>query len=71
MTNTYKTIDGDTFDIIAWRVYGSSTLAAHIMRANIHLIGRWSFGPNETVLVPPLTVEDAQSSAAPPWRRNG
>lgn len=68
----YITIAGDTFDLVAHRVYGDSRRAPDIMAANSHYMDVAIFGAGVVLSVP--DVEKASQDAAdinnlPPWRR--
>lgn len=64
----YCTVKGDTFDTIAYSVYGDTALVAPIMDANPAYIETAVFGPNVTLEIPKLEKTD-DSIYLPPWRR--
>lgn len=66
----YTTIQGDTWDTIALKVYNSEMLAGLILRENAHLAHVVFFGAGEHLIIPDLpeaALETAQP--APPWKR--
>lgn len=62
---TYTTIQGDTWDIIAKRVYGSESYTSLLMRSNIRLIDIMVFSQGTVIDIPdrPEHVETFQA-----WR---
>lgn len=62
---TYTTVAGDTWDKIAYSVYGDETRAGELMEANPGLLDFFVF-PSGVKVVAPETVEDA-GVPLPPW----
>ena len=62
----YVTVQGDTWDIIAYKTYGNELLADKIMAANRELLGIFVFSAGTTVIIP--EVEEEDDSELPPWR---
>lgn len=67
--NTYQTVQGDMWDSIAKRAYGTETAMDQLMRANPDLLQVAVFGAGEIVLLPQISAQDAASVAVPPWRK--
>lgn len=68
MAKVYTTRQGDTFDIIAYRVYGSEQRAMDIAQANPVHMDTVFFRAGVALALPELdpAVVDMPS---PPWRR--
>ena len=62
---TYTTVAGDTWDKIAYSVYGDETRAGELMEANPGLLGYFVF-PSGVKVAAPETVTDA-GVPLPPW----
>lgn len=69
MANTYTTTLGDSWDLIAWRVYGDAMLAPALMQANLEHLETYVFDAGVVLAVPTLTVADVGSVNMPPWRK--
>lgn len=65
--NLYKTIQGDTWDMIAFRAYGAGyeSQVGEIMKSNVDLLDYFVFPAGIEVKIPEL-AEDAGD--LPPWR---
>lgn len=64
------TLSGDTWDIIAWRIWGDGadqTHMADLIAANQRHINTAIFAGNVELTVP--EVEDDTPVSIPPWRR--
>lgn len=68
--DTIKTVQGDTWDTIAKRVYGDELKAQELMEAreNIRLLDYEIFPGGVTVATPELAEETAASDL-PDWRK--
>lgn len=62
----YVTKSGDTWDRIAYAVYGDEYRAGTLMAANREHIGTFLFSAGVELVTP--TVEVGQDGALPPWR---
>lgn len=69
--STYTTVSGDTWDIIAYKVYGSGNeiLADKIMTANRQSIDYFIFPAGVVLTIPELEQEDIDG--LPPWMTEG
>lgn len=68
--STYKTIQGDTYDIIAKKVYGDELLMGKIVRANPKYIGMMVFPSGVILQIPDATDEELKYNSLPPWRQD-
>lgn len=68
----YTTTQGDTWDLIAWKVYGDEQKAQHLMkeRANIRLLDYQVFPAGIIVALPDLAEEDSYDDDLPDWRKD-
>lgn len=64
---TYTTIQGDTWDAIAHKVYGDTKHTGWLMQSNLPLLDIFVFSAG-TVLQTPAVPEDSDSAVAPDWR---
>lgn len=63
----YTTIQGDTWDIIAYKVYGDSKYMNILAEANMDYIRIYRFPANITLNIPEIEAE--ATSIVPPWKR--
>ncbi|HEY4534285.1 MAG TPA: tail protein X [Fusobacterium sp.] len=68
----YRTEQGDTWDYIAYKIYGDEMMFHQLMRANVNLIHIAIFDSNIPIIIPENVVrkksEDGKNKL-PPWRR--
>lgn len=64
----YITVGGDTWDVIAKKVYGDEYCADVLMQANPEQIGIFRFDSGTVLNTPALTKE--QASSLPPWKES-
>lgn len=67
--NTYTTIQGDMWDSIAKKVYGTERAMDILMKANPEHLTVAVFGVGVEILLPQFTAQEAASNAMPPWRK--
>ena len=67
--STYTTQSGDMFDLIAFRVYGSTDHTAKLVKANTAYSQVFIFSAGIVLNVPDLDQSDYDTSYIPPWRR--
>lgn len=70
MINTvdiYTTKLGDTWDLIAYRVYGDEKYMKELVEANIELASTFFFKSGVELICPDIPV--LNDSNAPPWKR--
>ena len=66
MADVYLTRQGDTWDVIAYRLWGRETLMQALIAANPDHGDVVVFGPDVPLTVPVLTVP-ARRPDLPPW----
>jgi len=67
---TYKTVQGDTWDIISSKVYGTDSKAHLILDENLEL-GHIAFFDAGTEIIIPETSDSSEEKTSenlPPWR---
>jgi phage tail protein X len=69
MKATYQTIQGDTWDMIAKKVYGAEKHMDYLMENNFPLLDYFIFPAGITVATPELPVDSPDD--LPLWRRRG
>ena len=67
MAGTYTTQQGDAWDAIAHKVYGSEKYTGWLMQNNFPLLDIFVFGAG-TVLQTPDPPEDVETANLPIWR---
>lgn len=63
---TYETVQGDTWDMIAKKVYGKEKYAGYLMESNRLLLDYMIFPGGVVLSIPELTEE--QDADLPIWR---
>nr|DAR78894.1 MAG TPA: baseplate wedge protein [Caudoviricetes sp.] len=66
--STYKTILGDTWDLISLKVYGTEKLFPLLMDANPSEIGTLVFSADTELIIPPVNMEPERASHREDWR---
>ncbi len=70
MAKTYTTTQGDTWDSIAYLIYGNEKLMHHLLEANPKHIGIVVFSANIVINVPDVDVSIMDTNKnLPSWRR--
>lgn len=69
MAGTYITIQGDTWDIIALKVYGGEEFAAYLIENNYRHLDTLIFSAGIILNTPELPVQ--YETDLPPWREDG
>lgn len=64
--NTYTTVQGDTWDMIAYRTMGSCDYVDQLMNANQEYIDIFIFSAGITLQIP--EVQETGGEPAVPWR---
>lgn len=67
MSTTYRTVQGDTWDGIAFRIYGDAGYMTALMNANLEHAETAVFTGNVQLVVPEKPIDAADT--LPPWRR--
>ena len=67
----YKTVSGDTLDLISYKIFGSEQYFHQLMRANLNLLSIAVFDSNVPIIVPEIDVSNnnVDKSKLPPWKR--
>lgn len=65
----YKTVQGDTWDLISWRNYGSEFYVDVLMKANPNLMDYVIF-PSGIQVIIPVIKEKPNPENLPPWKRS-
>ena len=66
----YKTVSGDTWDLIAYKVYGSEGYYHDLIRSNLALIDIAVFDANVPIIIPEIADEENDKDEhLPPWKR--
>lgn len=68
MSKTYKTIQGDTWDLIAHKMYGEDKNMHILLQANIALVDTVFFDAGVDIIVPEVIAKTVDTSISP-WRR--
>lgn len=66
MAAEYTTLQGDTFDAIAYRLWGDEHLAHLLMTANPDFMDMLTFAPGVRLAVPDYAT-GPQEADLPPW----
>ncbi|MGL6169175.1 MAG: tail protein X [Fusobacteriaceae bacterium] len=64
----YVTVLGDTFDLVAWKMYGNSRAIKKIIASNSKYSGTYIFDAGIELLIP-AEEEVAKNENIAPWRR--
>lgn len=64
---TYTTVQGDTFDMLAYRAYGDEFKAHYIIQANPDCANVLVFNAGIILTVP--IISKSAASSLPPWKR--
>ncbi len=67
MAKTYTTIQGETWDEIAYKVYGDEQYADLLMRSNYPLLDVLVFSAGTVVITPNIPWYEERDDL-PPWR---
>lgn len=67
LNNTYTTVSGDTWDIVAYKVYGNEMYMDTLIKTNIEYKDTYIF-PAGVVLTLP-EIELTVSESLPPWKQ--
>lgn len=65
----YRTVSGDTWDLISHKVYGSEGYFHDLIRSNLRLIDIAVFDANIPVIIPEISEESDNDTSLPPWKR--
>lgn len=69
MLNTYTTISGDTWDTVAYKVWGNEMYMDILIKANLEHKDTFIFPAGVTLTLPEIQIEVSES--LPPWKQGG
>lgn len=64
--DTYTTVSGDTWDMIAYNALGNEKYAGKLMEANWNLLEYTVFPAGINVIIPDIDIEEEED--LPDWR---
>ena len=67
MASSYRTIQGDTFDSIAHKLWRDAHLSAELIAANVQYADVVIFGPGVVLSLPDVKQTGERSGVLPPW----
>lgn len=67
LNNTYTTVSGDTWDIVAYKVYGNEMYMDTLIKANIEYKDTYIFPAGVALTLP--EIELTVSESLPPWKQ--
>lgn len=67
LNNTYTTVSGDTWDIVAYKVYGNEMYMDTLIKANIEYKDTYIFQAGVVLTLP--EIELTVSESMPPWKQ--
>lgn len=70
MASIYRTIQGDTWDIISKKAYDSEKYVDVLITQNYTYRSVVFFSAGVELTIPTITTEQQQSNNLPPWRRS-
>lgn len=68
MPSSYRTVAGDVWDMIAYKLYGSTVYTSQLIRANSEYAGTVVFNASIELVVPEVDTASVANTLAPPWR---
>lgn len=66
----YKTVQGDTWDLISLNQYGSEMFTDNLVSANFNYRDVLIFGAGTSLVIPEVTPIQLETTDLPPWRRS-
>jgi phage tail protein X len=67
--STYTTVLGDTWDMIAFKLYGKEKYAKNLVEANLKYVETVIFSAGAILIVPEISSTESDISSLPPWKR--
>lgn len=67
MSNTYTTISGDTWDMVAYKIYGNEMCMDKLIKANLEYKNIYIFPAGIVLNLPEIDLEVSES--LPPWKQ--
>lgn len=65
----YRTVQGDTWDVVSLKVYNSQLFTHKLIAANTDQMHVAIFGAGVVLNIPVVTLEEVDNTNLPPWRR--
>ena len=69
MANTYRTSQGDMWDSISYKMYGSENYADQLIESNTAYRNVTLFPGNITLTIPDIDSSVESANNSPPWRK--
>jgi len=66
--SSYRTVQGDMWDTIAYRLWGNEHLSHRLLAANPAYRNQVIFPSGVVLAVPALTTEQTSQAVDPPWK---
>ena len=67
LNNTYTTVSGDTWDIVAYKAYGNEMYMDTLIKANIEYKDTYIFPAGVVLTLPEIELTGSES--LPPWKQ--
>lgn len=67
--NEYITVLGDTWDVIAYKIWGKESYAMELVAANLDYVETIIFSAGVKLKIPTINQTDNSDSSLPPWKR--
>jgi phage tail protein X len=67
--STYTTVLGDTWDMIAFKLYGKEKYAKNLVESNLKYVETVIFSAGAILIVPEINNTESDISSLPPWKR--
>lgn len=65
----YTALEGDRWDLIAWRAYNDGTKYGPIIEANSHVPIRPTIAAGTILFIPVIERPTVDAASLPPWKR--
>lgn len=69
MTKTYRTQQGDTWDLISFKTLGDEHYVSQIMELNFQYRDQVIFSEGVNLQIPEIDTSSEQEMDLPPWKR--
>lgn len=69
MTKTYRTQQGDTWDLISFKTLGDEHYVSQIMELNFQYRDQVIFSEGVILQIPEIDTSSEQEMDLPPWKR--
>ncbi|QNM15519.1 tail protein X [Fusobacterium hominis] len=65
--NTYTTVPGDTWDLVAFKIFGDERFTGQLLKSNPSLTKLVILPPGLIIKLPKLNNTDENMEVSPPW----